>query len=189
MNALTTHPKGLEGGSKPEKNKNDPKEKHKMNSTTHAEIEQLRGLLRELKSSIKPGDKWVSDQRVTLKRSGKSGEWVTHHQNMTSGQEYWGRYFTADEKTGGESGAYVRALKDYLNRCIDLGVKPLLSGAEVVTRGRQDGETTTAGGVMGTVWDGVLEGILQGHVKDKEAANFRAAMVRANGSRRNGGAR
>lgn len=66
--------------------------------------------------------------RVTLRRSGKSGEWVTHRQRMGAngeeGERFWGHYFISDASRGGEVGAYARALKDYVKRCGELGVNP-----------------------------------------------------------------
>lgn len=85
--------------------------------------------MNEIQSSIKPGDRWIASQRVTLSRSSKGGEWATHVQNMHGERVKWGgRYYPADDKTGGEAGAYMRALRDYLGRCRDLGVNPQLNG-------------------------------------------------------------
>lgn len=87
-----------------------------------------------LQSSTLPGDLWTVPQAVTLRRSSKAGEWVTHRKNVASGECWCGHYFIADAFRGGEEGAYRRALRDYVRRCGALGVVPFPGHPEMAPR-------------------------------------------------------
>lgn len=80
----------------------------------------------ELESATKPSDGQTVPQRVVLRRNGlKAGEWATRMQNMQTGEEWGGNYFPANEATGGSTGAFRRAFRDYVRRCNVLGVDPM----------------------------------------------------------------
>lgn len=81
--------------------------------------------MKTLKSSIRPGDRVTAPLRVVLHRSMSKGEWVTHQENMQTTEKFTGHYFPAIEDKGGETGAYIRAMRDYSRRCAELGVDPL----------------------------------------------------------------
>ena len=52
--------------------------------------------------------------RVAIRDSHKTGEYVTHVQNMQTLGYSWGHYFTS----------YSEAMGDYLTRCAHYGVNP-----------------------------------------------------------------
>lgn len=79
-----------------------------------------------------PKTRFDAPARIQLRRSHARGEWVTHQQNMQSGALFSGNYFLPLAESGGEDGAYMRAFKDYVRRCEQLGVNPAPELGDVV---------------------------------------------------------